>query len=271
MKKLLAWDTSSKTGTVVAAEWSEEANWEKVRLVTELVFNVESTTHSERLLWGIHQVLEAARWKIQEVDFLGVGVGPGSFTGLRIGVTTARTLAHTLGKPLVPVSSLAVLAGPAARLYAMPEIPFRTLVVAVTDACKGELFARWGEAKNLLGSTGRGVFEEVIEPAELISKLKKKLTVSKKTGSSLKWVVVGEGRNRYLDQWQLLPNKSRIQSHLPFSDLIQGTELARRVWEGIQENKSCDPLDVKPEYLRASDAEIKLQKGLLPRILEFEG
>src|SRR4051812_2069169 len=114
--KFLAWDTSSKSGAVVAFE--SRAGAYDVHLVAELVLNVDST-HSERLLWGIHQVLESARWKLEDVDVFGVGAGPGSFTGLRIGVTTARTLAHSLQKPVVGVSSLLALAHPVAALSAL--------------------------------------------------------------------------------------------------------------------------------------------------------
>lgn len=268
--KVLAWDTSSKTGTLVALEYDPQvkAGWEAVRLVGEWSLNVD-LTHSERLLWAIHSMLESARWKINEVDVFGVGVGPGSFTGLRIGVTTARTLAHTLERPLLRVSSLAALA----RSVAQPIHDFgvkKTWVIAATDACKGELFALWGLADSvtecvamaegdLPGLWKRGVEEKVLSPEELMSNLHKKLSDKKS-----KWIAVGEGVERYLGAWKVLPAKQKLLPSSNFHHQIQGRILGRLVWEGIQAGILAPALQVHPRYLRASDAELKLKAGLLP-------
>jgi tRNA threonylcarbamoyl adenosine modification protein YeaZ len=277
--KLLAWDTSSKSGAVVALEWdaAAKAGWSGVRLIGEMSMNVDSV-HSERLLWGIDQVLTGARWKLEDVDVLGVGIGPGSFTGLRIGVTTARTLAHTLGKPLIGVSSLAALARPAALalsgsgLGAKNQNRSRAVVVAATDAAKGELFSLWGSARSVLdcvaladgdssGLWKRGVEEKVLPPEELMKSIKRKL--SEGSGAA-GWAVVGEGRNRYLDFWKKLPQAKRLDLLLSFPDQVQGRYLGQLVWEGYQAGLSRAALTVHPRYLRASDAELKLKAGLLP-------
>jgi tRNA threonylcarbamoyl adenosine modification protein YeaZ len=273
--KLLAWDTSSKAGAIAALEWdaASKEGWTGVRLVTELALSVDSTA-SERLLWGIDQVLESARWKLEDLDVFAVGVGPGSFTGLRIGVTTARTLAHTIKKPLIGVSSLAALARPAALALAAGRgaARSRAVLVAATDAAKGELFAVWGSARSVQdcaaladgespGLWKRGVEEKVVAPDELMRGIKRKL--SEGAGAS-GWAVVGEGRHRYADAWKKLPQAKRIELNLPFSDQVQGRYVAQLAWEAFQAGLARPALSVHPRYLRASDAEIKLKAGLLP-------
>jgi tRNA threonylcarbamoyladenosine biosynthesis protein TsaB len=95
--------------------------------------------HASRLLPLIEQALEGAGWS--EVERIAVGVGPGGFTGLRIGVATARALAQAHGLPLVPVSSLAALAANADGLAA-----------AVLDARRGEVFAAvYDSGRELVG------------------------------------------------------------------------------------------------------------------------
>ena len=272
--KLIGWDTSSKSGALVALEWDAEIclraqGWKSVRLVSEFTLNVD-LTHSERLLWGVHQILESARWKLEDEDVIAVGVGPGSFTGLRIGITTARTLAHTLKKPLIGVSSLAALARPLALNFAQESLTsIKTLVIAATDACKGELFALWGTPQAVAacvvraddesgcpGLWGPGAREEVIEPQLLVEMIQKEIL---KDPENTRWIVVGEGRNRYSEIWAQLPRELVGGVPYPYSDQVQGRYLGLLAWEGVQAGLAREGLLVHPQYLRASDAELKLK------------
>jgi tRNA threonylcarbamoyladenosine biosynthesis protein TsaB len=87
--------------------------------------------HARELMPALADVLDRGGLGWSDVDSIAVGVGPGTFTGLRIGVATARALAHAQGAELRPVSSLAALA-------AGMEGPLR---LAVLDAKRGEVFA----------------------------------------------------------------------------------------------------------------------------------
>jgi tRNA threonylcarbamoyladenosine biosynthesis protein TsaB len=88
--------------------------------------------HANRLLAAAEEALERSAVGWDAIERLAVGVGPGSFTGLRIGIATARALAQARGLPLVGVSSLEALAVGAC------DPP---LVLAVLDARRGEAFA----------------------------------------------------------------------------------------------------------------------------------
>ena len=69
-----------------------------------------TTTHSRRLLATIHRLMEETGLDWEGIDAFAVSAGPGSFTGLRIGLTTAKGLAMATGKPLIAVSSTTTLA-----------------------------------------------------------------------------------------------------------------------------------------------------------------
>jgi tRNA threonylcarbamoyladenosine biosynthesis protein TsaB len=92
--------------------------------------------HATRLLGLVDEALAAVGLEVGELDRLGVGVGPGSFTGLRIGIATARALAQAADLPLAGVSTLSALAAGATE-----ELEPGRAVLAVIDAGRGEGFA----------------------------------------------------------------------------------------------------------------------------------
>ncbi len=240
--RFIAWDTSSKTASLVAMNGN--------RIVAQKILSTD-LAHSERLLWGIDQILGKSRIRLDDIDYLGVGVGPGSFTGLRIGLTTARTLADALQRPLVGVSSLLALARPVAERLKKkyPE----ALVIAARDACKGELFAFFADAKSVADKNFQPE-ERTFSPEELIESLLTHLQDQKR-----KWIVVGDGRSMYLEAWKKLPQRSEMKLTSLKKNLIQPRYLGELVKEAFELGRAQDALKVFPEYLRVSDAELKLK------------
>ena len=94
---ILALDTATETGSLALVEGE--------KLLVE--FSLErSGTYLSALLPRLAQLFTAARRFPADLGAVGVSVGPGNFTGLRIGLATAKTLAWSLGRPLVPVATL---------------------------------------------------------------------------------------------------------------------------------------------------------------------
>ncbi|AFS77348.1 peptidase M22, glycoprotease [Gottschalkia acidurici 9a] len=153
--KVLAIDTSS---TVASCAIMDDE-----KLLGEVILN-DKTTHSQKLLPMIKQVLENCKLKPEDIDIYGAAIGPGSFTGLRIGVATIKSLAHAVEKRVVGVSSLEALA---------LNIPFsQSLIVPIMDARRDRVFTaiyKW-ETEEL-----KTIMEpDVIELSELITILKEK-------------------------------------------------------------------------------------------------
>ena len=110
----------------------------------------DASTRTSGLLISIDDVCKRAGVTPQELDAVAIGAGPGSFTGLRIGMATAKGIAFAAGKPLWSVSSLAAMA------HGAPSP-----VVAVLDARRGEVYAGCYRDGVLVGD------ERVMSPAEL--------------------------------------------------------------------------------------------------------
>jgi tRNA threonylcarbamoyladenosine biosynthesis protein TsaB len=139
----------------------------------------ERPGHARELLPLARALLDRAGLTFADLDRIGVGVGPGTFTGLRIGIATARALAQASGAELVPVSTLEALAAASGH-----EGP----VLAVLDARRGEAFAAaW------LG--GRRLLEPVaVKPGELGG------LVAATGLDPATWMAVGNGALAFRDQ-----------------------------------------------------------------------
>ncbi len=143
-------------GIESAAKVAGAALYENGRIIAEQMVN-GALTHSETLMPMIEAVFQAAGRKPEELDYIALTNGPGSFTGLRIGAATAKGMALGLRIPLIPVCTLESLAF-AAGFHHM-------LCVPIMDARRGQVYGAVYE-------NGKVVLEpQAISPAELAEKL----------------------------------------------------------------------------------------------------
>ncbi|HEV3053410.1 MAG TPA: tRNA (adenosine(37)-N6)-threonylcarbamoyltransferase complex dimerization subunit type 1 TsaB [Solirubrobacteraceae bacterium] len=183
--------------------------------------------HTTVLLGLIAQVLADADAGWDQVERIAVGVGPGTFTGLRIGVATARALASARGLPLVGISTLESLAR-----NATPE---HGTVAAVLDARRGEVFA---------AIFNRGELE--LPPSALTPGALAKLLAEQAETP----VAIGDGAIEF--RAVLEPSGALIpEDH---AELHRVTAINHCVL--ARQRRAGDPSEVLPHYLRLPDAEI---------------
>jgi tRNA threonylcarbamoyladenosine biosynthesis protein TsaB len=216
--RVLAVESSSLAGGVALLE--------DERLVAEYLLDV-SITHSERLMAAIDRVLADAHWTARELGGLAVAVGPGSFTGLRIAVSTVKGLALALDLPIAAVPTLDAMAA-ALPWAALPVCP-------VLDARKGEVYAsryRWD------GQAMRREWEYLaLSPAALAERLDEPV------------ILAGDGAATIRSPHaRMLPPPRRLPS--PACIGVLGLERLRA-------GETVTAAALAPLYLRPSEAELK--------------
>lgn len=236
---VLGLESSGRLGGVAVAEVVED----QVVLRAEQLASVEAT-HSERLMPALRAVMEAAAVEPYQVAAVAVSQGPGSYTGIRIGVMTAKALGFTWEVPLVPVLSLEALAWQARAVGAdwlLPVLPARR------GAYFGTLYRPAGD-----GEPAR--WEQPVPPGrwrpqELLAPL---------VGDPGRFCLVGEGAQGF-HQWlateEGAPFRGRaVAPHWSLDHLRPGAValLGAFRWRA---GSAHDPLTVQPAYLRETEAE----------------
>jgi len=229
--KYLTIDTTTKITALSLAQSG--------RMVAEGFLNT-GKTHSERLVPMLDQLLNAADWRLKELDFIGVVRGPGSFTGIRIGIATAQGLAQVLKIPLIGVTSLDTLSWAG---WGRQED-----TVIILDARKNEWYYaryRWREQRECIDGP------KAISPELLTAEL------AETDGQFLFAGDAVTGATDYLKE-KLGKKAVILQEH---QYLPRGAYAACEVWEcrnkkGYNENQET----VEPFYIRLSEAEVNYRK-----------
>lgn len=192
-----------------------------------------SRSHSVRLLPMIRDVLAEAGVRPRDLAGVAVSVGPGSFTGVRIGVVCARTLARLWGLPLAAVATLEALAFPWAGSEA--------LVIPMVTARRGEVYVG-------VYRCGPGRPEPVVSPAAVAPEAVPALLAG--LGGPL--VAVGDG----MEQCRAVLGGLAVREAPPVARAPRGDSVAQLGLWYLKEGLGADPLTVFPRYLRLPEAEM---------------
>ena len=228
--KILAMDTSSDVASVAVTEDG--------RLLGEYTMNNKKKTHSQKLMVMIDALLKDIEVDISEIDLFAVSHGPGSFTGLRIGVATAKGLAHACQKPIIGISTLEALA------YNLPFCEH--IIVPVMDAGKNRVYAAsyiWDEGFRTLGEPEAMTIEECVESC----------------GDLLETVFVGDGAAVHMDYIkEKLGDKAFFAPANSFEQ--RASSVACAAYEKYKNGEISSYTEVNPVYLKKSQAERELEE-----------
>ncbi|MBI4847453.1 MAG: tRNA (adenosine(37)-N6)-threonylcarbamoyltransferase complex dimerization subunit type 1 TsaB [Nitrospirae bacterium] len=224
--KILAIETATVAGSIAILD-------DNTGLIAEIRVDVK-VVHAERLMPSIQWLMNAAGVSINEIDAFAVSIGPGSFTGLRIGLSTAKGFAYATGKPLVPVPTLDAFAR---------TLPFCSYTICpMLDARRNEVYAglyRWDG-----GICGKVLPETAISPAELLQQI---------NGPT---VFMGEGAKIY--KGLILDSVKEFAVFAPASRMSpSASTVAEIAVEKLKEGTTADPVSLAPFYIRKSEAELR--------------
>jgi len=264
--RVLGIDTSTSCGAVGLID--------DERVICEYLLDIP-VTHSERLLGAIELVLRDARCAIEDLDGWAISLGPGSFTGLRIGVSTVKGLAFATQKPVAGISTLDVLASQTS------PTPF--LICPILDARKGEVytaFYRYDERIVLRRlSAYRAIKPEVLVKQFLMSGISPSKCEDAPRplpspsrgegeggGENLfsiqmeeKTIFIGDGVKTYGDFLRDSLPALAIFPPAPLN-VSHGSVVAKLGLELLRKGEVLDLSAFTPIYVRPSEAEVKWQE-----------
>jgi tRNA threonylcarbamoyladenosine biosynthesis protein TsaB len=190
--------------------------------------------HAEALVPSIDFLRRQARIDLDEVSCVAVDVGPGLFTGLRVGIATGKAMAHALRVPMIGVSSL--------DLTAFPVRFSPRLVVVALDARRGEVFT--ASYRQVPGGIQRLADGIVCTPDDLAGDL---------TATGEDVLLIGDGALRYRETFEDLGSVEIGDQGLAYPSAASLVQLAHA--RALRE-EWVQPSELEPLYLRKPDAEV---------------
>jgi tRNA threonylcarbamoyladenosine biosynthesis protein TsaB len=220
---LLATDTSGKQGSIALARAGERStDSDDVQLIETV--SLTGGTFSAQLVPQIAGLLSSHGFTKNDIDAFVVGSGPGSFTGLRIGLAAVKALAEVLAKPIAPVSLLEVCAFASG---------VQGKVMAALDAGRGDVYVGEYEIPAKAGQVPR---EHLLTRSEFVSQARGWMVVT--SDSVLADAAVAAGLS--------------LSTVAP----ISAAEVARLGWRKIQSGETVTPEQLEANYIRRTDAEM---------------
>ncbi|MCI8403759.1 MAG: tRNA (adenosine(37)-N6)-threonylcarbamoyltransferase complex dimerization subunit type 1 TsaB [Clostridia bacterium] len=227
--RVLAIDTSSNVATVAVMEDD--------LLLGEYILN-HKKTHSQKIMPMIEQLLSDLELTVNDMDIFAAAVGPGSFTGLRIGVATIKALAHAADKRVVSVGTLEALA------YNVPNAEH--IIVPIMDARRNNVFTAsyiWDDGFKEIGEPEGITIEECIESC----------------GEFLDTIFVGDGVSAHKEYI-----KEKLGEHavFPHGAVLnsRASSVAARAIDKAKRGDTQSYLEMKPYYIKKSQAERELEE-----------
>jgi tRNA threonylcarbamoyladenosine biosynthesis protein TsaB len=231
---LLAVDTSTRTIGL--------AIYDGIHVRSETIWTSQDH-HTVELAPAVAEMLEKTRLTVADLGAIGVAIGPGSFTGLRIGLALAKGLAFSLNIPLVGIPTLDALAA----AQPLADIP----MAAVLLAGRGRLAVSWYHATD--GAWQPSSQIEVLTPDELLERIQ---SPQDNNSATLVCGELGEEERRLLGYGRMgtpskakFPERKKIILASPALCLRRPSFLAELAWRRWQAGETNDPASLAPIYL----------------------